>query len=270
MNNDFEKLFDVVPDHVLNLIYDVFKTNSLYNKSGTIMQSLKECGQASINLNAPICTFLNGKSELNFLIHEKSMKKEIFFEYVSIFSQQVKDVFHEINAIVFAGENNNFYRTQYSKKFVTAISSSPVLTKAKEKMKVVGIGDVLAYVNNECFDEVYTTKADELSLKLCLKELSKKTDEFLYVELGDLEKVYLDKGDLLGARKYLETFDERLGEMIETLSAEDTIILVSTSEKQNANLPFFVYRKNADNLEEFGKLLNHTYIFRELVENTWK
>ena len=252
-NKNFDSFVDEIPNSVLNLINDVFRCKTIYNKQGSLMPILNEYGFSAQQKNVPIAYFRNGESEINFAVHEQSLNKEIFFENIQIFAKLLKDYnIQHINGYVFAGEFGKYYKTQFKKEINVVSNENETLKSIKKQFKTIAIGKVLDFFDKNIFDEVYPTKADDLSLKLMLKSTTKEKNAFIYVELNDLDKVYLKKGDLLGARMYLENFDSILMEMINKMKDDDKLIVTSTTDN-NQNAPLIIYSK----LNKMGKFLGY-------------
>ena len=248
-NINFDKFVGEVPNSVRNLIRDVFRCESLYNKAGNFSQSVAECGYKCEQSGLPIVYFHNDESELKVTIHEKCMSKDVFFELVEVFVKNLKDYnIKNIVATVFSGNINNYYKTQYKKEIKCVLKQSVFLQELKSKYNVVGVGKVLEYFDKDNFSVVYPTKADDLTLKISCKEFNGK-DVFVYAELCDFYNTYIRHGDLLGARQYLENFDNFLGDIIKKMKDEDRCIITSDIEL-NQDVPIFVYYKNS-----FGKNL---------------
>jgi phosphopentomutase len=126
----------------------------------------------------------------------------------------------------FKGTLGNFVRTYDRKDFGIKPPGDTILNLLFENnISTYGIGKIMDLFGTEYLSQYVHTEGDEHGLKLLLEEVLNGENQFIFVNLVDLDMLYGHREDPIGYYDGLKVIDFHLEKIIKNLNDDDLLLI---------------------------------------------
>ncbi len=256
-----EKPFPTYPDGFPDEVIEQFATSIgrsiLGNKTASGTEIIKELGAEHIKTGSPI-VYTSADSVFQIAACEDIIPIESLYEIC----ERARDILtgeHNVGRVIarpFIEENGIYTRTERRRDFSIPPPEKTILDKtAKSGYEVVGvgkIGDIFAH--RGLTKEIHTSNNSEGILKTitCINEGFKGV---IFTNLIDFDMQYGHRNNPEGYAGALESFDRSLPEIVDSLKAED-ILIITADHGCDPTTPSTDHSREYVPLLVFGKQLN--------------
>ncbi len=256
-----EKPFPTYPDGFPDEVIEQFATSIgrsiLGNKTASGTEIIKELGAEHIKTGSPI-VYTSADSVFQIAACEDIIPIESLYEIC----ERARDILtgeHNVGRVIarpFIEENGIYTRTERRRDFSIPPPEKTILDKtAKSGYEVVGvgkIGDIFAH--RGLTKEIHTSNNSEGILKTitCINEGFKGV---IFTNLIDFDMQYGHRNNPEGYAGALESFDRSLPEIVDSLKAED-ILIITADHGCDPTTPSTDHSREYVPLLVFGKKLN--------------
>lgn len=264
--NFIEKGF---PDELIKELEKAFDGRKIIgneNASGT--EILKRLGHREIE-NNEIIVYTSPDSTLQICGHEEHMGLENLYRYAKearkICSSKSQWNVARIIARPYIGQNGNYTRTFNRHDYANKPPKETILNSLqKAKIQTIAVGKINDIFVGQGIDKVYPPASDVENMDVAIKiAKNKKENQFVFVNLVEFDSHYGHRRDVIGYAKNINSFDKKLGELLEVLSDDDLLIITADhgndptfpgSSHTREALPLIVYSKAFKNPAFLGIL----------------
>ncbi|MFQ5963071.1 MAG: phosphopentomutase [Candidatus Scalinduaceae bacterium] len=251
------------PEDVIKRFTDTIGRPILGNKPASGTEIINELGAEHIKTGSPI-VYTSADSVFQIAACEDIISVESLYEMCAQARSILKGE-HNVGRVIarpFIIENDKYIRTERRKDFSLTPPEETLLDKAVKKgYAVIGvgkIGDIFAH--RGLTKEIHTSdNHDGISKTIkCIKEDFKG---IIFTNLIDFDMKYGHRNNPKGYAEALESFDDRLPEIVDALRKEDVIILTAdhgcdpttpSTDHSREYVPLLVYGKTLGRPKSLG------------------
>jgi phosphopentomutase len=203
-------------------------THALGNKAASGTEIITELGEEHIKTGFPI-VYTSADSVFQIAAHEAVIPIPQLYRMC----EQARKVCDEyqvgrVIARPFIGEKGQFTRTANRKDYPMDPPGKTALDFLKEDgFPVVGIGKIEDIFAGKGITRALHTKSNDHGMQCLVEELGITARGFIFVNLVDFDMVYGHRNNIEGYGRALETFDQKLGELLLRLREDDLLILTA-------------------------------------------
>ena len=203
---------------------------SLCNSHGSGTEVLKQYGEEHIKTGKPII-YTSGDSVFQIAAHEEHFGLERLIKLCEL-AREIVDPYNigRVIARPFVGTGpENFARTGNRRDYSVLPPSKTVLEKHTDAGgKVISIGKIADIYAHQGISEKYKATGLAALLDVTEQQLNDAPDNsIVFTNLVDFDSQYGHRRDPVGYGEALEYFDNRLGPLIEKISANDILIITA-------------------------------------------
>lgn len=196
--------------------------------SGTVI--LDELGEEHMRTGKPI-VYTSADSVFQVAAHENVIPVEELWRICAIARELMRGE-HNIGRIIarpFVGPGKGqFKRTANRKDFSVKPTGETVVERAsKSKRKVVGLGKIADIFDRVGIDQEIRTESNSDGMRKTIDLVRQSDADFIFTNLVDFDSKYGHRNDVHGYAKALETFDEELGALLQSLKSGDLLFITA-------------------------------------------
>jgi len=248
---------DGFPDEVIEQFTESIGRSILGNKTASGTEIIKELGAEHLKTGSPI-VYTSADSVFQIAACEDVISVESLYEIC----KSARDILtgkHNVGRVIarpFIAEKGIYTRTERRRDFSIPPSEKTILDKTAESgYEVVGvgkIGDIFAH--RGLTKEIHASNNNEGILKTieCIKEDFKG---IIFTNLIDFDMQYGHRNNPDGYAGALESFDRSLPEIVDSLKAED-VLIITADHGCDPTTPSTDHSREYVPLLVFGKKLN--------------
>ncbi len=245
------------PDEVVEQFTRSIGRSILGNKTASGTEIIKELGAEHIKTGSPI-VYTSADSVFQIAACEEIIPIESLYEIC----KRARDILtgkHSVGRVIarpFIVKNGIYTRTERRRDFSIPPPEKTILDKTAESgYKVVGIGKIGdIFAHRGLTKEIHTSNNSEGILKTieCIKEDFKG---IIFTNLIDFDMQYGHRNDPEGYAGALESFDRSLPEIVDSLKADD-LLIITADHGCDPTTPGTDHSREYVPLLVFGKRLN--------------
>ncbi len=196
--------------------------------SGTVI--LDELGEEHMRTGKPI-VYTSADSVFQVAAHEEVIPVEELWRICAVARELMRGE-HNIGRIIarpFVGPGKGqFKRTANRKDFSVRPTGETVVERAsKSGRKVVGLGKIADIFDRVGIDTEIRTESNSDGMRKTIDLVRQSDDAFIFTNLVDFDSKYGHRNDAHGYAKALETFDEELGALLQSMRKEDLLFITA-------------------------------------------
>ena len=223
-----------------------------YPASGT--QIIEQLGQEHMETGS-IIVYTSADSVLQIAAHEEIVPLEELYHICQVARELTRGEPYPVGRVIarpFVGEPGHFIRTANRRDFSVKPPQKTVLDHLKEYQRdVIALGKISDIFAGVGITRSVHTKSNEDGVDQLLKVLQEPFHGLAFLNLVDFDSKYGHRRDPVGYARALEAFDRRLPEILDSLRADDLLILTA----DHGNDPT---HHGTDHTREFVPLLVYT------------
>ncbi|BDD07257.1 phosphopentomutase (plasmid) [Aureibacter tunicatorum] len=210
------------------------------NKVASGTEIILELGDKHVS-SGGLIVYTSADSVFQIAAHENVVPIEQLYEYCQIARDMLS--VGRVIARPFIGESGSYTRTSNRHDYSLEPEDN-MLTKLKSSGKdVIAVGKIFDIYAGKGFTEHVYTKSNEDGIDKTLSYLKQSNQGLIFTNLVDFDMLFGHRRDVLGYKKALEYFDERLPEILSQLKETDLLIITA----DHGNDPIF---KGTDHTRE--------------------
>ncbi|WP_182201357.1 phosphopentomutase [Paraliobacillus salinarum] len=253
IDQPFQTFPDGFPDDLLQQLEEKTGRKIIGNKPASGTEIVDELGPEHMETGALI-VYTSADSVLQIAAHEDIIPIEEQYEICEIARALTKNDKYMIGRIIarpFVGEPGAFERTSNRHDYALKPFGRTVMNEMKDNnYDVVALGKISDIYDGEGVTEAIRTKDNDDGMEKFIQSIDKDFKGLNFLNLVDFDAKYGHRRDPEGYGKALETFDERLPEVLEKLREDDLLIITA----DHGNDPV---HHGTDHTREYVPLLVH-------------
>ncbi len=218
------------PSEVINEYEKRIGRKTLGNEvaSGTVI--LDELGEEHMKTGKPI-VYTSADSVFQVAAHEEVIPVEELWRICAVARELMRGE-HNIGRIIarpFIGPGKGaFKRTANRKDFSVRPTGVTVVERAsRSKKKVVGLGKIADVFDRVGIDMEIRTESNSDGMRKTIDLIRDSDAGFIFTNLVDFDSKYGHRNDAHGYAKALETFDEELGALLQSMRKDDLLFITA-------------------------------------------
>jgi len=218
------------PDEIIREYEKRIGRRTLGNKpaSGTVI--LDELGEEHMETGSPI-VYTSGDSVFQVAAHEDVIPIEELWRICGIARELMRGE-HNIGRIIarpFVGPGKgHFTRTARRKDFSVTPTGETVVERAhKEGRRVVGVGKIADIFDRVGIDEEIRSESNSDGMRKTIDLIRQSDADFIFTNLVDFDSKYGHRNDPVGYARALETLDDELPALLESLRRGDLLLITA-------------------------------------------
>lgn len=254
-----DKAFPIYPNGFPNELVRKFEKLTGLKTIGNIPASgteiIKELGSRHLQTRSLIL-YTSADSVWQIAAHEDIYPLEKQYEYCQIARDMLIGE-HAVGRVIarpFIGETGNFIRTKGRKDFSLKPFSDTIMDLMHKKgFTTLAIGKIWDLFAQCGFDDfIKTTDNDDGLTKIINAIKQNKQHKLLFSNLVDFDMLYGHRRNVKGFANALESFDTKLGEILQTLNDDDLLIITADHGCDPT------YTKHTDHTREYVPLMTYS------------
>jgi phosphopentomutase len=228
------------------------KTLGNYPRSGTLI--LEELGQRHLDTGCPI-VYTSADSVFQIAAHEAISASETLYGYCRI-ARNILTGPHSVTRVIarpFKGRPGHFERKNSERKDYSIEPPTETLLDIlyKAGFYTVGIGKIGDIFGHRGLSEEIHTKNNLHGIELTCEAMQRHRDRkgMIFTNLVDFDMLYGHRRDAEGYALALERFDEKLPQIINSMSSKD-ILMITADHGCDPT-----YERHTDHTREYVPLL---------------
>ena len=253
-----EKDFGVFPNGFpIELIENIENEGNckfIGNKHASGTEIIEELGQQHLK-TGELILYTSGDSVFQIAAHNDICNIESLYKICNIARKHCdKYNIGRVIARPFKGSLGNFVRTYDRKDFGMKPPGDTILNLLLENnISTYGIGKIMDLFGTEYLSQYVHTEGDEHGLKLLLEEVLNGENQFIFVNLVDLDMLYGHREDPHGYYEGLKLIDKKIQKILEVMSDNDLMIFTGDhgtdptdgkTDHSREYVPMVAYKKN--------------------------
>lgn len=219
------------PDEIIEKFIELNKLKGvLGNKPASGTEIIKELGEEHLKTGFPI-VYTSADSVFQIAAHEEVFSLEKQYEICKITRSKIMVGQHSAGRIIarpFIGSPGNFKRTVNRKDFSLDPPSDTILDVLhRSGIKTVAIGKINDLFNYKGIDKGIKTISNDQGIDEIIVSAKKYSNSLIFANLVDFDVYYGHRNDPCGFKGALESFDNRLPEILLAMDKTDRLILTS-------------------------------------------
>lgn len=201
------------------------------NKSASGTEILEELGEEEIQ-KGHLIVYTSADSVLQICGNEETMGLETLYRYCEIAREiTMKDEWKvgRVIARPYTGQKKGFFkRTPNRHDYAIKPSGKTVLDALKEAgLDVISVGKIYDIFAGEGLTESNKSKSSLHGMEQTIEIAGREFAGLCFTNLVDFDALWGHRRDVVGYAKELESFDEKLGELLQILKEDDLLILTA-------------------------------------------
>ncbi len=246
------------PPDLIAALESAWQRKIVGNKAASGTTIIDELADQEIN-HQKVIVYTSADSVLQICGHEETMGLKKLYQMAKI-ARQICSSRPEWNvgriiARPYVGEPGHYRRTANRHDYALKPPSPTLLDRLqKAGVKVIGVGKISDIFDGQGISQSFRSKSDADGMDITI-QLTKTAgpNSFIFVNLVDFDSKYGHRRDALGYAENLNLFDQKLGQLIAHLQADDLLIITSDhgtdpcfqgSDHTSEFLPLTVYAHN--------------------------
>lgn len=254
-----EKPLNTYPEGFSKEIMDAFESKIGRKTLGNVVASgteiIERLGDEHVKTGYPII-YTSADSVFQIAAHEGVIPLDELYRYCEIAREMLVGDWQvgRVIARPFVGEDGVYTRTENRKDFALDPFNKTILEYVKEAgQNVMCVGKISDVFNNIGVTHSVHTKNNMQGVDETLKFMKKDLGGLLWTNLVDFDMKYGHRNDYVGYYNAIKEFDERLPEILETMTEDDILILTAdhgcdpttpSTDHSREYIPILVYGKN--------------------------
>lgn len=253
------------PDEIIQKLEQAFKTKILGNIVASGTEIINLYGAEHVRTGFPII-YTSSDSVLQIATHEGVVPLEKLYEYCYI-ARQIMDGEFAVGRIIarpFTTKDKKYVRTANRKDYSKVPRAKTMLDFLMENdIKTVGIGKINDIFCGRGLSVIRDVHGNEECGKALLAELEESEDALIFVNLVDTDMLYGHRNDISGYRECIEKVDKLIGEVKDSITGEDILIITSdhgcdpgfaSTDHTREYVPLLIYGKKIANNVDLGTI----------------
>ncbi len=196
--------------------------------SGTVI--LDELGEEHMRTGSPI-VYTSADSVFQVAAHEEVIPVEELWRICAVARELMRGE-HNIGRIIarpFVGPGKGqFKRTANRKDFSVKPTGETVVERAfKAQKQVVGLGKIADIFDRVGISKEIRTESNSDGMLKTIELIRHSNADFIFTNLVDFDSKYGHRNDAAGYARALETFDEELRALLESLRRDDLLFITA-------------------------------------------
>lgn len=197
--------------------------------SGTVI--LDELGEQEIE-NGDLIVYTSADSVLQICGNEETMGLDNLYHYCEIARELTMRDEWRVGRVIarpYVGrKRGGFKRTANRHDYAVKPSGSTALNALKEHgFDVISVGKINDIFCGEGITEAYHSESSRHGMEQTIQLAGKDFQGLCFVNLVDFDALWGHRRDPAGYGKEIETFDEKLGSLLEKLKEDDLVIITA-------------------------------------------
>jgi phosphopentomutase len=245
------KTYEHFPGEVMAAFERAIGRGSLGNYPASGTEIVKELGEAHLKTGKPI-VYTSADSVFQIAAHTGVVPLEELYRYCRE-ARAILRGEHAVARVIarpFAGEPGGFYRLGEARKDYSLKPPHPtLLDKLKEAgREVIGVGKIPDIYGHQGFTEEVPAGSNLEGIDKTLALMRRRPPGLVFTNLVEFDSLYGHRRDARGYARALLDFDARLPELLDAVTGDDVLFLVS----DHGNDPTW---HGSDHTREYGLLL---------------
>lgn len=226
-----------------------------YAASGT--EILKVLGEEQIKTNSMI-VYTSSDSVLQIAAHEKYFGLDELYRCCKIARELCMDPKYLVGRIIarpYIGEDSStFKRTANRHDYALSPTGKTVLDSLKENnYDVISVGKINDIFNTKGITKAFKSVSNDNGMDITIDIAKSEFKGLCFVNLVDFDALYGHRRDVVGYKKALEDFDNKLKLLLDELNSDDLLIITadhgndptwSGTDHTREYVPLIAYSKN--------------------------
>ncbi|HBW13437.1 MAG TPA: phosphopentomutase [Proteiniclasticum sp.] len=254
-----EKPLNTYPEGFSKEIMDAFESKIGRKTLGNVVASgteiIERLGDEHVKTGFPII-YTSADSVFQIAAHEGVIPLDELYRYCEVAREMLVGDWQvgRVIARPFVGEDGVYTRTENRKDFALDPFNKTILEYVKEAgQNVMCVGKISDVFNNIGVTHSVHTKNNMQGVDETLKFMKEDLGGLLWTNLVDFDMKYGHRNDYVGYYNAIKEFDERLPEILETMTEDDILILTAdhgcdpttpSTDHSREYIPILVYGKN--------------------------
>lgn len=231
-----EKPFNVYPNGFpKELIQEFIKKTGidgiLYNNRGSGTELLKQYGMEHLRTKYPII-YTSADSVFQIAAHEDIIPLHELYRMCEIAREILNRPEYNVGTVIarpFIGDSSeNFIRTYNRKDYELENFGKTMLDIFKENnKKVLAIGKINDLFSGRGINKAIHTAGNIEGIQKTIDEMNSSNYDMIFTNLVDFDMLYGHRNNIEGYAKALEYFDSKLPEILDSLKADDILIITA-------------------------------------------
>lgn len=251
------------------------------NISASGTEIIKNLGEEHIKSKALIL-YTSADSVLQIAANEEIIPLEELYRVCEIAREITLKEEYKVGRIIarpFVGTNKeNFKRTANRKDYALRPPKSTILDALKDRnLDVVGIGKIGDIYSYQGITKSIKSKSNEDGINELINIAKENLFEGLvFLNLVDFDALFGHRRDAIGYKNALESFDNKLGELIKEMNDDDLLIITADhgndptfkgTDHTREYVPVLIYNKNLENPIKLNELNSMADIGMTILDN---
>lgn len=252
------------------------------NKSASGTEILKELGEEELASHSEkMIVYTSADSVLQICGHEQSMGLEELYRVCGIARKITMKPQWKVGRVIarpYIGKDKDHFERTSNRKDLSVDPFEPtVLDLLKENKKdVVAIGKISDIFNGKGITKAIHSESSVQGMEQTIREMKKDYNGLIFTNLVDFDAKWGHRRDPIGYGKELETFDKKLGELLEQIDPEDLLIVTADhgndpcyrgTDHTREKVPFLAYHKQMDYSKTLEEQKSFGVIGMTILEN---
>ncbi|MBS4026466.1 MAG: phosphopentomutase [Clostridia bacterium] len=217
------------PRDVIREFEEKIGRGTIGNKAVSGTAIIEELGAEHVAAGMPI-VYTSADSVFQIAAHEEIIPLDDLYRYCLIARELLRGE-HAVGRVIarpFTGQPGSFIRTPNRKDFSLTPTGETVLQKVVHGgFEVVAIGKVGDIFAHEGITRSITAKNNQQNIEKLLVLLQEEFQGLIFTNLVDFDMLFGHRNDPAGYAEELVKFDKRLPEIINSLQANDLLIITA-------------------------------------------
>ncbi len=225
------------------------KTIGNVSASGTAI--INELGDEHVKTGYPI-VYTSADSVFQVAMHEDVIPIERQYEICQIAREMLSGDL-EVGRVIarpFLGTSGEYYRTKNRKDYATMPPETVLDVIKEQNLGVYAIGKIIDIFAEKGITRYKKTKNNKEGILDTIEAISSAKEALIFTNLVDFDMEYGHRRDVIGYAKCIEEFDSYIPQILETLKADDLLIITA----DHGNDPT---HHGTDHTREYIPILNY-------------
>ena len=230
IDQPFQTFPDGFPDDLLDELKDKTGRGIIGNKPASGTEILVELGEEHMK-TGDLIVYTSADSVLQIAAHEDVVPIDELYEICETARKMTMNDKYMVGRIIarpFVGEPGAFERTSNRHDYALKPFGRTVMNALEDGgFDVVALGKISDIYDGEGVTKTIRTKDNDDGMEKLIQSIDEDFHGLNFLNLVDFDAKYGHRRDPEGYGKALETFDERLPEVLEKLKEDDLLIITA-------------------------------------------
>ncbi|WP_347862812.1 phosphopentomutase [Salimicrobium sp. PL1-032A] len=272
IDQPFRTFPDGFPDELLDQIKEKTGRGIVGNKPASGTEIIKELGEHHME-TGDLIVYTSADSVIQIAAHEDIIPPEELHEICEYTRELTRDEKYMVGRVIarpFIGEPGAFERTSNRHDYALKPFGRTVMNYLDdENYDVVALGKISDIYDGEGVTKAIRTDDNDDGMEKFIKSMDEDFHGLNFLNLVDFDAKYGHRRDPEGYGKALETFDERLPEVLEKMNDDDLLLITADhgndpihhgTDHTREIVPLLVYHNGI----EKGKQLKQRQTFADI------